>query len=606
VGGKRRRGAGRCRMTVDGFSDLKPIADWLENNREPVLNLKNERQSESPAPGDHVDGNWVKVTLKITALCPLIIPERTIGNLVKTLDYIPGTYLLPFISSKLKEVDIRSAIANGDVIVTNATPSVDGVAGRPTPLNLYYRKLDGGLSRGRGVLNRFSETDDGPQLKPHRGGYVGATAPAKLPTYLRTGLSVETHNVVEDNSQRPTSDVGGVFSYQSIDEGTECYAEIRLRESLARRLADHDSHWKSLLNDQRYRIGRARKDEYGAVKIELQNTDGQYRLQLENQEIPAEIRVWLLSDLLLRDERLRPTTSIARLAVELGARLGVSLELRRGQPDDCHQTGAGKIDFAVRTHRIDSWHTGWGLPRPSLIGLSAGSCFVFDIKKTDPSTSPEMFHQNLTDVAANGIGDRRAEGYGQICFDDPLLSGELGKIEINIVQESRPSADVRIPMTPYAHLIQIEAWRREIRRCAASLAMDPKSRRDALGMNAKPRMSQWGALRSVLTQVRKCQDSQIVENWFARVGKSENRSEEWPKETVDKVKKLVNDQSLVWNLLKNEDLGLGEVTLTFDGEVLVSKELWAEAVRTVVDACIRAHQRDREKSSKRIANQQTN
>ena len=49
-------------------------------------------------------------------------------------------------------------------------------------------------------------------------------------------MSVQTHNTVEDQSQRPTSDIGGVYSYEAIAAVAErpTYTpekRVRLRKS---------------------------------------------------------------------------------------------------------------------------------------------------------------------------------------------------------------------------------------------------------------------------------------------------------------------------------------------------------------------------------------
>src|SRR5262249_47414569 len=144
LGGNRRRGAGRCEMKVNDYSEneIKAWLDWLKQNPNPAITLNPEAHPPDEKLEVRATGDWVRIPLIITTITPVIVPQRTIGNLVKTLDYIPGTHLLPFITDKLDKpgVNIRSAIAHGDLVVTNATPVVNHKPGRPTPLNLYYRK----------------------------------------------------------------------------------------------------------------------------------------------------------------------------------------------------------------------------------------------------------------------------------------------------------------------------------------------------------------------------------------------------------------------------------------------------------------------------------
>ena len=607
IGGKRRRGAGRCKIAITGYSEeIDAWLDWIAAHPAPALKLV---ESNGVAPEvkleKRVSGDWVCLPLKITTLTPAIVPERTTGNLVKTLDHIPGTYLLPFITENLDVagVDIRSAIAHGDLVVTNFTPEVSAQPGRPTPLNLSYIKLKGGLSKGKGVLNRFNEVGQGPQLKPQRGGYVGPNVVGGLPEYIKTKTSVETHNVVEDQSQRPTSDVGGVFSYQSINQEAALRGELRLRRSLLEELEGSDVDWRKRLSSEAYRIGRARKDDYGSVKIEFE-TSVETVKQLESPS--EELRVWLLSDLLLRDERLRPMASIARFAQVLGGKLGVTLTLRETPKPDCKDGAPRVMDFAARPHRTDSWNTTWVLPRPSLVGLSAGSCFVFEIKK-DAQFDATEFNNRLREVAANGLGERRAEGYGQMCFADQLLSASFAGIETSRGKSSGKEEAPRVASTPYAHLIETEGWRKEIRRRALSKASSIEGRKEALGVKlerdqSKPRMSQLGALRSVLGQLRNCQDAGKITDWIANLEKSKNRNDEWPQGSLKLIEVLITDQKRVWELLKDDRVSFAEITITQDGEIALTNELWAEAVRTLVDACVRAQKRDLEKLQQQAGN----
>ncbi|MBO0798829.1 MAG: hypothetical protein J2P31_08385, partial [Blastocatellia bacterium] len=324
--------------------------------------------------------------------------------------------------------------------------------------------------------------------------------------------------------------------------------------------------------------------------------------------IPKEIRVWLLSDLLLRDERLRPSASITHFAAALGDQLGVTLMLRQTPKSGGQDKGPRKMDFAARPRRTDSWNTAWVLPRPSLVGLSAGSSFVF--KVTDTKINAAEFSRRLKEVEANGLGERRAEGYGQMCFDDLLLSEELrgctgSPDTANDRPEFKPVKDGSDEYR-YAHLIEVEGWRKEIRRRALDKASTEEGREEAMGIKfdghrSKPRMSQLGALRSVLMQLRDYQDADKVTAWIERVKESENRKKEWEC-SLKSIEKLVTDHQCVWKLLGESQDTWSDFTITSGGEKLLLNELWAEAVRTLVDACVRAQKRELEKLQKQNGN----
>ena len=151
----------------------------------------------------------VPLVLNLTG--PLAVSSRTVGNVVETLDFLPGSYLLPHVTQTLTRlgVDPRGAIQRGDLCVLPATLEVGGERGRPAPMALFHEKED-----KTKIVNRLlSGEPEGKQLKRHRAGYVGA---GNAPNPHTVPLAVRTHNTVEDGRQRPTSDVGGVYTYEAI------------------------------------------------------------------------------------------------------------------------------------------------------------------------------------------------------------------------------------------------------------------------------------------------------------------------------------------------------------------------------------------------------
>jgi len=602
LGGKRRRGAGKCAFTLDGIREVvsnEDLADWVNANLASQFSDAVSPSASMPVSvAKQGSGDWVRIGLRLTTLTPLIIPRRTVGNLVRSLDYLPGTYLLPYISRQLPHPAIGAAIRCGDLIATNATLCIDNQPGLPVPFNLYGRKLDGGLSKGKGVINRFQEVADGPQIKPERDGYISQSQTGKLPGFKRTSLTVETHNVIDDKFQRPTSEVGGVYTYESISEGSTFIAELRFRQSLVELLNREYPEWLRQVECNDFRIGRASKDDYGLVRITQCEIEGSPVIPAE--EIPQHLSVWLLADLLIRNKRLRPSTSISDFASQLGSELGVDLELR-----DSSQ--AGIMDCAQRSNRIAPWHRGWGLPRPSLVGLAAGSSFIFKISKLH--VSPTEYAAKLRSLAIKGFGERRAEGYGQMAFNVDLLTEELSTLTSNSGSDTNydrdneldtlgnwptesPAADVQLRQ------IELAAWRKEIKQKALSISIDPQFRSDKFGMilNQKPSSSQWGAFRGILSQAQHQEDLKFVIKWLDHIAKSSNRAKDWEKASK-LLRRLINDPKEIWSyLFSDPSIVFSELTVIPNGEDQIKKELEIEAIRILLDACIRANKREQEKS----------
>jgi CRISPR-associated protein Csx10 len=595
LGGKRRRGAGRCELTIIGFDEIDPWLDWIEVHCRPELPPQRATYAHITSRVDKVapaDGEWLCVRLKLSTELPVIVPAGTVGNLIEALDYIPGTYLLPHVTRTLKTIDVRVAIMRGDLSVTNATIEVRGVKGRPVPFCLAFPKTGRGLATGRDVFNQLCDSEPDAQLKNHRAGYVGLTTDiGVLPQFETVDPSVETHNVIRDDVQRPTESVGGVYSYQAIPTGTTLRAELRLRRSLCDELAAKDPEWFLKLQTT-LNVGRASKDDYGMVKLCV--VDEPQPMRFTN--IPKEdLTVWLLSDLLLRDERLRPVASIRYLGRVLEENLNDGIEeSRKVRLEVRKQVGPNDRWAAVpRQHRTDSWHVGWGLPRPSLVGLQAGTCVVF---KCSGNIDPERLGQ----IEASGLGERRAEGYGQVCFNDPLLTTRLaganGKKAVKEKENDEEFLLTNESSQNYARLIEHQAVQNELSRLAPAFAAAREKRKTALGIEigdgvGKPRMSQLGAFRSIVNRLRDPADRHRVIDWLEHLKATKNRREEWPPGSLELVRNLIEIDDAVWVFLQ---VDFSRLVLTTNGVTELKHQLWNDAVRALVDACVRAHKRDLE------------
>lgn len=601
LGGKRRRGAGRCELTIDDSPGPESIWQWIEALEPEQVPEPPKLKQVDPFSWNKSEANdgWTRVQLSLTTITPVVVSTRTVGNFVETADYIPGTYLLPIIRRMLQPlgVNLNTAIVNGDLFVINATCEVGDERGRPMPLCLVQEKLGGGMQEGKGVYNRLCEGDQGRQLKSQRSGYVGATVKDAVPAYNIVPRGIRMHNVVLDELQRPHEDVGGVYSYQAINANQTLRAELRLRTSLAQKLAEHNADWFTALNGT-HRLGRSKKDDYGVIRLVA-------ALESEPpapEAKPKELTVWLLSDLLLRDERLRPTASVEALkgALENELKKITGSEIKLQVRETISEPGKSRLlSKLTRPHRIDSWQVSWGLPRPSLAGLAAGGCVIFTIVKGTVTTKA------LALLATQGLGERRAEGFGQVCFNDPLLESKLSdKTRSDNTAPGTPEPPFLIPKQSafgYARIIEREAVRREIERQALAFASDSAKRQEALGIEIKaskshPSMSQLGALSSILSRLET--NKQSVVDWLTHVAATPNRFEKM-KDVLPLFRELldepvrINRPKRVWELL---DFDWSKLVITETGERELKTELWAEALRALVGACVRAQKRELEKT----------
>ena len=167
-----------------------------------------------------------------------------------------------------------------------------------------------------------------------------------------------THNTVEDTVQRPTSDVGGVYSREAIAAGMLLRTELRLHPIVTEAIQAHHVTWWERLNGT-CRMGVSRKDDYGLVKLSVQGPP---------QPVPSishfdlehinRLTVWLLSDVLVRDDALRPAVVNDCLCKALEARLDV--QLKAAEP--ATRVPLHEFFFSSTSHRILAYPLGTTAP----------------------------------------------------------------------------------------------------------------------------------------------------------------------------------------------------------------------------------------------------
>lgn len=617
LGGKRRRGAGRCRAEVAGSGAITPqqAADWLAAHAVPPSWPQTDLWGRLPPLSSDLaptpptaSGRWVDLEFTVALRSPLALLYRTLGNVVETLDYVPGTYLLPHVTRALLKLgyDPRPAIGCGDLRVLPALLEVAGQRGRPVPLAWYAPKASGAAASK--IVNRLIGSHaPATQLKQLRGKYVSVTqSHAVIQDVPKASY---THNTVFDRLQRPSQEVGGLYTYEAIaplDEGfgqvprpVRLRGVLRLREDMAAALANRQAHWWEALNGT-VCLGRSKKDDYGEVTLTFsspQSAASSHAAMPGNVPARQPVTVYLESDVLLRDASLRPAASEELLRGELERRLGVKLDSVQAEGDGVDD---GTAAF-VRVRRLDTWHVGWGLPRPSLVALQAGSCLRF-------VAQAEIQAETLAQVMAAGIGERTAEGYGCVSFNDPLLESAhyMRALEpAHAVADSAPPQDPAaqgntIALVPpddpghaLARTIEREHWRQEIYRAALARAANSEFRERELGWQVrqgKPDMSQLGGFRNQLALLRRPADRQQVLSWLSHLEQNPRRQAKWPESALRLVRKILDDHTKVWELLGLLD----PETLTTQGQQTLREELWPLAVRALFDACIRAYKRDLE------------
>ncbi|MET7426946.1 RAMP superfamily CRISPR-associated protein [Dactylosporangium sp. NPDC005555] len=590
VGGKRNRGTGRVAVllpdvTLDRTGTHPAVTDARLTSL--LLPLLTEAAPATPPPAPtahhpihsydrlhHSGQRTVRVVLR--TVTPVVAAEKVLSNVITSGDAIPGTALLGTILSRtdLPRPDGTSGpIGLGDIRVGDAVPAVsdpenpdDPSAVIPSqPVPAMWRRGDKG--RSATVHNVLAAPDAGrdERAKPMTGRIAPDGTGWRL---VATAQSVSTHAVVDDDARRPTATGGGVYTYVGIAPGTLLCTDIVLPADARLRLTA----------GEQLRFGRSRKDDFGLVTVAA----------VHNLPAPAEqaavtagpIQVWCLSDVLLRDDRLAPDPSPQALARALSTALAPAVFT------------ADPAATATSATRREGFGVAWGRPRPSQVALRAGSVITFTM-----TGAAVLDRGQVADLCRDGVGERTAEGYGRIRFNPPELAATHPRVAFpdaaqahkNPIPAVETTADPGGGPGPDPHPVELNAWRRAIRRASAGLP--PEALIAGVDRLADKR-AQLGSLRAQLERLALPGGPDLVRAWLTGTRAVPARQEAWGEQTLDDLETLLLvDPGLIWHRLGLDD-DQDHLVLAAGRATLLRERLRTEALTVAVTDALRHLNRD--------------
>jgi CRISPR-associated protein Csx10 len=413
LGGDRRRGLGRVTLRLgDGSDAAQRWAAWLtaEDWNPPRPELDRAARAVRPAdlpftpdgpvsPDSADNPTWTVVELAIRTCGPVRVPRQTLGNVVRGHDFLPGSLLLPWLSDRLGASLVRAAITSGQLVARNALPEVTGRRGVPAPLALSRIRR---AEDGKPALVFVDPGDDPPKgYRQVRGRWTAIEPVGDAVVLQQPALAQISHNAVDRSRQRPTSDAG-IYELEVIPAGRTLHSRVLLSPTVTATLRDEhgEQWWQRLAGPARF--GARRRGEYGAADVTAAPADPPPSHSPPSHSPPtSEVVLLAVTDLLVRGPGLGYSADPGDVATELRRRLGVRV---------------GVEVVAARTSRRDSWHAGWQLPRDTMVGLAAGTVLRLTVDDGVPDAA--AWNQLLL----TGVGDRTAEGFGEIVAGGPLLT----------------------------------------------------------------------------------------------------------------------------------------------------------------------------------------
>ncbi len=360
----------------------------------------------------------VRVRVVFETVTPLVASVPARGNHLGSGDHIPGSTVLAWLATRLAEhgVDPSAWVQTGGLRAGAATPVAAGRPGVAVPL--CWRRAEGtGEVRNRLV---DPEPPEGRE-RAIRAGFVAADPDGWAPAVLvAAAAGIDVHPSIDPSTQ--AAKPGGLHSVGYIREQQTFASDIAVDQELADLAATVcGSNWWSAWEGSAWLGGKA-NGEYGQVRVRAEPVGRSAPADdpaaseptadrgEADHDVARILTVWATSDVLVRDDRLRLSTSPAYMASTLAAALGLPDSATAGP------AGPGLLAAACDSVRVDGWHRPSGLPRATLAGLRAGS--VLRLAWHGPPASFDKCRR----VEREGIGERRAEGFGRVLIDPPLLA----------------------------------------------------------------------------------------------------------------------------------------------------------------------------------------
>ena len=301
----------------------------------------------------------------------------------------------------------------------------------------------------------------------------------------------------------------------------------------------------------------------------------------------AQTWLWVASDIVLPDGETRPDAAIETLFANAGFG-DVSL-------DDISE---------IRIARREGWIRSWGLPRPTLTVIQAGSVIVL--------ASP-LDIAALAKLAGNGLGSRQAEGFGHVLVNAALLSASGKSLNVNsgnkdhssggkTEQEQNPVKAEILRLVSEDHIATIEASALTalLEAYAEKAVVSREDRKAIFGWSeAKPNMSQLGNLRNAASSLNAL-------GLYSKQVKASGREKDWGVAAVfDKTLALFGigetpaDRS-IWEALDIPGDELAKCLIkTSPQAALADADTILKAARLLLHAGMRAHKRGLEKADNR-------
>ena len=395
--------------------------------------------------------------LDLTLNSPIVSYEVPFSNEIRSLDFLRGTVLLPWLHRLVSsnkhgknEAVITNAVTGGHLFVSDALPVIKEVEGRPVPLTLKTDKT----SPSDSTITLYGDSSDNTAGIPVRGGYVffgSKGGDGKEPDTKTQGWygkpPLRGRQTTAINHETGAASKGQLVLVEALPEGMSMRAHVWVSDELweaasvssllgktrearlgSRKLTGTFGSATCTLREEtaaerkaRSRFGNAGSAQLtGTASTSADGTATGEGTTTSSNDQTVSVSLWFTSDVIARSSALGLGGSVEDLELAF-RRANVPVTVVQESPNqDSGDKNRKRILTAIRHRRVDSWSPADNGPRASRLAIQAGSVIQVRISKKDRA--------KLLELAPFGVGELTAQGYGRFVVDHPLLSIQSIKV----------------------------------------------------------------------------------------------------------------------------------------------------------------------------------
>jgi CRISPR-associated protein Csx10 len=352
-----------------------------------------------------------KLTYRITTQSPVLITENAGDtNMVASADYISGSAVYGCLANRYIQKHFLGNTAhkdetfyrwflrgglcfsNGYIVSKNKHGEI--IPNYPMPLSIQKEKKD-----ETEIHDLFFAVDNFDEPTSSISGFGRLQGNSFYQQSVKKSLNFHHQR----DSEKGVVKEGMIFNYESIGAGQTFEGNIYGSEE------DLNKFISIFGNEDAIHLGRSRNAQYSMARFEIVSEKPE---EIQNAALHnGEVSLTLLSNAVIYNENGFSTTDISMLQKALGDGIAI------------------KKAF-IKTGDAEGFVSIWRLRRPSERCFLAGSCFLLEVD--------EGARSRLEEFQREGIGERRAEGFGRVAFGIPH-QGELTLREEDDRKLQKPS-----------------------------------------------------------------------------------------------------------------------------------------------------------------------